>query len=110
MRAEARPLPPGSSTLFCTPRALFRAAAEHRPATGTEGAEISQHAGFDCTLVRNVIAAQPLGFILARGPLLRRSLRGDGRRRKHGHERKADWPGEEKDELSRRAAVVDFHN
>ena len=59
--------------------------AKHRPATGAESFEISQHAGFDCTLVRNVIAAQPLGFILARGPLLRRSLRGDERRRKHGH-------------------------
>jgi hypothetical protein len=34
-----------------------QAAAKDRSATGTEGLEISLHAGFDCILVRNVIAA-----------------------------------------------------
>jgi hypothetical protein len=92
-----------------TPRSSLGGAAEHGPTTGTEGVEISHHAGGDLILVRNVIAAQPPCLILARGPLLRRSLRGAGRRRKHGHRPEHSRHGKAKDKLSRRAAVVDVH-
>jgi hypothetical protein len=40
-----------------TPRSSLGGAAEHGPTTGTEGVEISHHAGGDLILVRNVIAA-----------------------------------------------------
>ena len=77
------------------PRALrLPPAAEHSPATRTEGIAISHHAGGDCPLVRNVVAAQPPGFILARSPLLRRPLREGGRRHNCSHQREDDRYGE----------------
>jgi hypothetical protein len=81
--------------------------SKHGAAARTKRTQVAQHARLDRLFVRDVVAAQPSGFLLARSALLSLfSLRGNGRRRKHGQRQTGE---DTKHELSGRTSVVGFH-